>query len=138
KALPKPGASMSYTFMTPRGYEGFAYNWGEHKGVDSSKPLTILDHLGGDPILFAAGRGKTSPEDLQMLSKWGQPALYYFEQIGLEELDEEQQETYKKVRKELDPLLKRFGKVVSDMLIPALSDGQGAIVVEAKTTSKKW
>jgi hypothetical protein len=138
KSLPKPGAQMEYSYLTPRGYESFGYDWSEHKGIDGSKPLTILDHVGGDPIFFYASREKTSPDDYAMLTKWGARGVYYFEQIALKELDEKQREIYAKVKKEAEPLLKRFGVATSDMLMPALADGQGAMVLEAKTTSKAW
>lgn len=138
KAMPKPGAALSFTFLSPRGYEGFAYNWGDHSRVDASKPLTILDHVGQNPILFIASREKSSPEDFQLLSKWAAKGLYYFEQIGLKELDENERETYQKIRKEAEPLIKRLAKATSDMLMPALADGQGAVVLEAMATSNKW
>ena len=75
KAMPKPGAVMDYSLSTPRGYEGYTYDWSEHKGVDGSKPLSILDHVGGNPISFIAGRGKSSAEDYQLLTKWGTRAV---------------------------------------------------------------
>lgn len=138
KALPKPGAVLSFTYLSPRGYEGFSYSYGDHSSVDGSKPLSILDHVGGNPILFVASREKSSPEDYQLASKWAAKGLYYFEQIALKEFDEKQRETYARLRKEAEPLVKRIGKATSDMLLPALADGQGAIVLEAKTTSDKW
>lgn len=138
KALPQPGAAVSFTYLSSRGYEGFAYNYGDHSKVDGSKPLSILDHVGGNPILFVAAREKSSPEEYQFASKWAARGLYYFEQIALKEFDEAQRETYAKLRNEAEPLLKRIGKATSDMLLPALADGQWGVVLEAKTTSAKW
>ncbi len=41
------GAETSFSFLSERGYEGYAYNYGKHDDAGDSKPLTLLDHLGG-------------------------------------------------------------------------------------------
>src|SRR5690606_3063341 len=58
KSLPKPGAYTSFAFRSPRGLEGSSYNWTEDLAYDGSQPLSILDHVGGSPIGFAAARWK--------------------------------------------------------------------------------
>jgi len=63
KYIPKPGARTSFSFISPRGLEGFTYDWSQHLGYDGSKKLTILDHLGGKPLAFAARRTRYAPQD---------------------------------------------------------------------------
>ncbi|MCI0359971.1 MAG: hypothetical protein L0211_15950 [Planctomycetaceae bacterium] len=138
KYIPKPGARMSFGFMSARGLEGFSYDWGEQLGIDGSKPLTILDHVGGDPLGFAAARGKFAPQDYELLVKWLGRGLYYGEQIGLPQLDEEVREQYSRARAEFTPLLARLDQVTRDLWIPAFADGQGAVVLDAKLAHKQW
>ena len=45
--ISEPGSSMAFSFLSPRGIEGYSYLEGEHSDLDSSKPLTILENLGG-------------------------------------------------------------------------------------------
>jgi hypothetical protein len=135
--MPEPGATLSFSFLTKTGYEGYAYNWGTHRYVDGSKPLTLLQHLGGSPILAAVGRSKTSPESYQMLVKWLKVGDEYLEEFS-GKLPEEQKKEYEKWSKALRPLLKRLDEVLSKMLIPALADGQSGVVLDAKWTSKQW
>ncbi len=136
--VPKQGAVFSSSFMTPAGYESFSYSWAENKQLDTSKPLPILQHVGADPIAFFAARGKSSPEDFDMISKFFSRAGYYGEQFLLEQADPDQQKAYETLKKDLMPLLERAVAVTRDKLMPALADGQGAIVLDAKATSKQW
>ncbi len=63
------GAEMDFSFLTDRGYEGYGYDYGKHGGVDASKPLTLLNHLGGSPLLAVVGRVKVSPADYEKLAR---------------------------------------------------------------------
>ncbi|MCA9269454.1 MAG: hypothetical protein KDA41_13325, partial [Planctomycetales bacterium] len=45
---------------------------------------------------------------------------------------------YKKFRADIGPLLARLDSANRDQLIPALADGQSAIVLDAKITSTQW
>ena len=56
---PSVGAAMSFSFLTDRGYEGYDYDYGKHPGLDGSKPLTLLDHLGGTPLLAVVHAAKS-------------------------------------------------------------------------------
>ena len=136
--LPKPGAAASFAFLTERGYEGFSYDWGEHPAADASQQLSILQHVGGNPILFVAGRSRWSPQCYDALAKYATRALYYAEKIGLGKLSVDEREQYAKVKKELEPLAARLDRAIRDMLIPALRDGQAALVVDARAVSTQW
>jgi len=137
-AIPQVGASSSILFLNDHGYEGFSYSWTEHNWSDGSQPLTILEHVGGDPILVLAGRGKYAPEAYDWLSHWCGRILYYAEKISVERLGDEEREFFDKVRDKLAGLVQRADQVTRDKLLPALRDGQSACVVDAKTTSERW
>lgn len=136
-AVPRVGAVSGVSFQSPRGLEGFSYNWGDNQSLDSSKPLTILNHVGGDPLLVFAARGKYSPESYDKVSQWFGKILYYAEKIAVEQLGEAEREFFNKVRDDLKPLVKQLDQVTREKLIPAFKDGQTAIVFDAKTKSEQ-
>ena len=100
--------------------------------------MTILDHVGGNPLAFTATRTKHSPDDYELTVKWLKRAFHYFEQIGLPSLEPEQQVLYSEARIELIPLLERLDEATKTMWLPAFKDGQGALVLDAKVANKKW
>ncbi len=136
--IPEPGASASFSFLTPRGYESYAYNWAQDPSLDDSQRLTLLDHLGGSPLLAAVSRSKYSPEQYDMLVKWLVKGYGYFEQFGLAQMPVEERAKFEYVAKIALPLLKRIDAATRDDLIPGLADGQAGIVVDADITSARW
>jgi hypothetical protein len=136
--MPTPGSSMAFTFLSPRGVEGYSYQEGERPDLDSSKPLTILENLGGAPILAVVGRDKYKPENYQLIVKWVKKANGYVEDLVVPQLEPQQKENYDKVMKMAKPLLVRLDQATGKSLIPALADGQGALVIDGKITSKQW
>ncbi len=136
--LPGPGATTRVVFTSDRGYEGYEYRWGEKKGIDATKPLTILEHVGGDPILLLAGRREYSPESYEAFSKWIGRAIYYGETLGLDKLGASEREFYQRVRGDLALLLKQLDQINREKVVPAFADGQVAVVVDAKVTSTQW
>lgn len=138
KNLTAPGASLSFSYLSERGYEGYSYQYGEFPDLDSSKPLTLLDHVGGNPILAVVGRSRGTLENYQTLSKWIKTAYGHAEPLVLEKLEEQQKQKYEEVGKLVFPLVKRFDEITAKMLLPALADGQAGLVLDAKWKSKQW
>ncbi len=136
--IPEAGATLSFGFLTNRGSETYSYDWGEHPLVDGSKPLAMLNHLGGSPIFAAVGRAKYQPEAYPKLVKWVKIAYSYVDDFVLPNLNDEQKEQYQKFTKVAGPLLKRLDDTTGKLLVPALSDGQTGFVLDAKLTSKQW
>ena len=138
RALPEPGAMMGFTFMTPSGMEGYTYDWSEPSQLDGSKPLSLLKHVGGSPILALVGRAKTSPEGYDLLVKWVKVAYGYFEDFVKPQIGDSEREDFEKFIGKAIPLVKRLDKANRDLLIPALADGQMGLVLDAKLTSKQF
>jgi hypothetical protein len=134
----EPGAAMSFTFWTDRGYEGYSYDWSEPGPIDSSKPLSILHHVGGFPVLAVAGRSTYSPENYQLFEKWVKTLDQYIQDLVVPKLEGEQKEQFEKISKIVRPLLKRLNTTTRTLLLPALADGQGAFVIDGKLRSKQW
>ena len=129
---------MAFTFMTPEGFEGFSYDWGEHPTLDGSKPLTLLQHVGGDPILAIVGRGKVSASGWNTFVKWVNVGYGYFEDFAVPQMPPKEREVYNQIIVKLKPLGKQIDKATRDMLIPALADGQAAFVLDAKLQSRQF
>jgi hypothetical protein len=135
---PKTGASLSFGFLSSRGKEAYAYDWSEHPGRDGSKPLSILNHVGGDPLIVAASRSKQDPQAWPRFVRWAKVAYGYFEDYGVPQMKPEEQKSYQDFMKIALPLLKRCDDVTSKMFLPSLADGQTAFVMDAKLSSKQW
>jgi hypothetical protein len=136
--FPKVGATMSFTFLNGRGYEGYSYDWGQYPKADASKQLTLLHHVGGDPLLAIVGREKPAPEQYQLMVKWLKVGHRYFEEFAVPQMDEDNREKYQAFAKAFIPLAKRADKVTRDLMLPALADGQVGFVLDSKLTSKQW
>src|SRR5262245_37174485 len=134
----EPGASMSFNFMTERGSEGYAYDWTKNHGQDASKPLTLLDHLGGDPLFFTLWREKYDPKSDEILSKWAKVAYGYVEEHVLPNVPGEIREPFERFMRGAKPHLARMDTATAKMLLPALADGQTGFVLDGKLKNKQW
>lgn len=138
KYTTEPAPSLSFEFLTETGSESYSYDWTKDHGYETGKPLTILRHAGGAPLLFIGDRTKHDAESYEVLVKWLKVAWGYVEEFGVARLPEEQKEKYDAFMKDARPLLGRLHETTGKMLVPALADGQGALVLDAKLTSKQW
>ena len=136
--MPEAGAMMSLSFLCDRGIEGYQYNWVDQGRLDSSKPLGLLQHAGGNPILGIVARGKVDIAQYDMMAKWAKTGYGYFEQFGLPNIPEEDREKIETFLASALPLIERMDKVNREMLIPATADGQSALVIDAKLQSKHF
>lgn len=136
--VPEPEPIMGFSFLTPRGIESYQYNWSRNLNVDASRRLGLLDHLGGAPLGAVVGRSKVSPQQYELLVKWVQKAFAYVDKLAVPQLKEEDRQQYEKALAVLKPLLARWNKTTVEKLLPALADGQTALVFDGKLTSKRW
>ncbi|HVS36698.1 MAG TPA: hypothetical protein VMS17_14150, partial [Gemmataceae bacterium] len=132
------GAEMGFVFLTPRGYEGYSYNYGKSRGVDGSKPLTLLDHVGGAPLFAVVGRGKVSVEDYQKVAKAVGDAFPKLDKIIEGKLSGDDKKNYETAKADFLPLIQEASDTTEKLLLPALADGQIGFVIDAKWTSKQW
>lgn len=132
------GAIMSFAYQSERGYETFAYDWSKNEILDASKRLTLLNHVGANPILFVVSRSVYDPAEYDVVASFLPRLFRYAEQSILANLGPVQQAKYRQVRKLAIPLLKRLDKTNREALIPSLKDGQSAFVLDARIQSRKW
>jgi hypothetical protein len=137
--LSEPGAGVSFAFLTERGTEGYSYDYGTFPGgPDGSKPLTLTDHVGGNPILWIVGRGNFDPETYKVFAKRLSVLYGHADEAVLPKLDGDQKELFNTVRKTVIPLIKRLDEITGTLFLPAVRDGQYGFVLDAKWSSKHW
>jgi hypothetical protein len=128
----------SVVFLTARGYEGYQYQSGTKPMMDSSRPLTILNHAGGSPMLVFASRSNDTVEDYDKAIDWLSRTSQHVEQIVETKADPEDWAKYQQYRERVVELLRRVNKANREYLYPAFADNQGALVVDVSATSKQW
>jgi hypothetical protein len=138
KFMPQPGDVTGVVFLTARGYEAFQYNTTTRPMLDSSKPLSILNHVGGTPLLMMASRSKNGTEDYVKLVDWLKRVAGHAEAIAEKKAESDDWEKYQKVRDQGIALLERLDTANREQMLPALADGQGALVVDFTAKSQKW
>ena len=106
--------------------------------MDSSKPLTILSHVGGSPLLLFASRSKQNIQDYEEAVAWLKKTAVHVEKIAEEKSEPEDWAKYQEIRKRAIVLLERLDKANREHLYPALADGQGAFVLDVEAKSKQW
>lgn len=136
--VPEPGSYSAYSYTTPEGYESYSYGWSGESALDASQNLSIVNHVGGNPIGFYAARGKSDPQDIEDLATFVSRLAYYGEQFALGQLNESQTEVYEKLKADFLPLVERFGQATREKLVPAFADNQSALVLDAKSKSDSW
>ena len=137
--IPEQGTAVSVQFMTDDGFEGYIQSWAENLLLDGSQPLDIISHAGGSPLVMIAARSRLkSGEGYAFLSKWLRRLDNYGQVFAEKNLEGEQKENFESVRKEIMPLMKRIDKITTDDFIPAMQNGQGAWVLDAKMESRQW
>jgi len=130
-----PGGAMDFSVRTPTGWESFAHDYTEPIG--KSVPLTMLNQLGGNPLVAAVYRSGTTVEDYLAFTKWLKIFAGHGEK-AVEALAPNGEEMVKKYREEAVPLLKELDQIVEKLWLPALADGQQGIVLDGVWTSKQW
>jgi hypothetical protein len=136
--LPKHDAQVGFAYLTPQGIESYQYDWTQNKLIDGSKPLPVLTHLGTNPLLAVAMRAQHRPENYERMVKVMAKGRMYFEKYGVPQLNERDKVTYKTIGDIAYPILERMDKVNREMLLPALADGQMALVIDTNLKAKKW
>ena len=136
--IPEAGAISAISFLSDGGIEGYAYDWSEHPELDGSKPLPLLGHVGGNPILAVVNRTKVSVAHYDLLSKWVLIGYRYFDKYAGAKMPADERKKFDKMISQSRPLLRRLDEANRRMLLPALADGQMGFAIDTKLTSKRF
>jgi hypothetical protein len=138
KFIPAAGPLVAFSFLTSQGSENYSYDHSQHPNLVGSKPLGLLHHVGGKPILAVVARHKSGLENYQFFVKWAKKGYGYVEELVVPKLDDNQKQMFEMATKILLPFLARVDKATQTLLFPALEDGQIAFVLDARIKSKQW
>ncbi|MBN1395583.1 MAG: hypothetical protein JW959_11210 [Pirellulales bacterium] len=136
--VPDVGAITSFSFLSDAGMESYRYAWGDFSDLDGTQKLTLLQHVGGDPLLGIVLRTRINVDEYDLLVKLATTAYGYFEEFGLPTMEEEDQRKLNDFLEAALPLLKRMDEVNRNFLIPSMQDGQLALVIDGKLQSEKF
>jgi hypothetical protein len=138
KYMPEPGALAAISYLTARGYESYQYQSGTRPMVDSSKPLSVLEHVGGNPLMLLASRSKFSASDYDQVISWLKRLAGQVEQIAEDKADPDDWDRYSELKEKGLPLLERLDRANREQLLPALAAGEQALVLDASAVSNQW
>lgn len=136
--MPKPGASVGASVLTAGGLEFHSWDYSQYFGRESSQPLGLLDHVGGSPILAYAARTGGWLESYRNFAKWTRIGYGWFDELFKEHAPDEARVQYERIMKAAVPIFQRVHQTTENKLLPALADGQTALVLDAKLFSKQW
>jgi len=137
KRLPVPGPRMAFSYMTPEGYAGQAWDWSRNQPLDGSRRLDLLDHAGGEPLAVMVTRLRSDPTLLDDAESAARAGLRLYRRYGVPGLDDAEAAEVTKFEEVLLPLAERLGITIRDKLVPSLADGQIGLVLDAKSKSKR-
>ncbi len=132
------GPTFDVSFLTDRGIESFGYDWSKNRKLDGSKPLDILEHLGGSPLVALINRTKYTPEVYQAVRRLVQKAYHYFDTLAVPQMKPDEKKQYHEFMEFAKPLMDKIDVATGSMLLPALADGQCGLVIDAKLSSRAW
>jgi|688.fasta_scaffold02981_11 hypothetical protein len=132
RRLPTPGPSLGYSFLTDKGYEGYTWDWSRNGVLDASKRLDLLGHTGGSPLLSLVSRAKTPPGQFDDFVDWARMAWKFAGKNLLSKADADDQERIEETTKQLAPLAERLVTTLRTKILPAVAEGQTALVVDGR------
>lgn len=136
--MPVPSEIVSVSILN-RGVESFTFTKSPQPGVDYSRPLTILEHAGGSPILAAACGSSGCAGEYETLRKWALSSYGLVQTYLAPELGEEKRDRYERLRSVAIPFLRVVDEATRQHLIPAVDAGQSLVVVDTgMRISKLW
>ncbi len=137
RRLPVPGPAMSYSFLNDGGYEGYAWDWARNGVLDGSKRLDLLEHTGGTPLASLVMRTKPHPDQFDDFVSWGRMAWDFGTRNLLPKADEDSRERFEQTTTQLAPLAERLVTTLRTKMLPALADGQMALVIDSKAKAAR-
>ena len=135
--LPKPGGGLGFAFLSDRGQESYSYNYSVYPNGVTPKRLGILEHLGGSPLIAVAGRVGDPTPGYKMLAKWIK-TIYGHADAVASDLAPAVQQSFQQGLDMVGPFIKKFDDITGNQFLPALGEGEMALVIDAKWTSKQW
>jgi hypothetical protein len=126
-------ASLGFTYLTEDGYEGFSYDEAD-PGLRPNRPMSVLLHVGTDPIGVVAYRSWVDTvDDYVRFSDSLADQLTQLEQL----IDVDDNEA-RFLWYEYFGVARRFDTILREQVVPAIAGGQVALVLSATDRSRQW
>jgi hypothetical protein len=139
KLAPKEfAASLSFSFLSERGYEGYDYNFNKHPDW-ADLDCRLLKNFGSDPILAFAFGFKCDGSIYTSTIAFLKMAYGHFESVALENAGANEKDMYDTIKKAVFPALEKIDNVIVKQIVPALGTKSGVgVVLDAKWKSAQW
>ena len=107
RATPEAGSLAAVSFLTDRGVESYAFDRSENPWLAGYRPLAILDHVGGDPLVVVTLRGTCTPARYDAAVRWLRVGYGYFDDYVLWRIDPPWRKPCRVTAAMLFPVLRR-------------------------------
>ena len=129
-----PPALVGLSFLTDDGYEGFRFG-DVARGSPLDGPLSVLLHVGPDPIALSARRDWIGTvRDYIRFSDRLVLKIRQAEQV----VDVGDNEAMRHFWHQVCDLAFRFDTILREQIVPALEGGQGAALISATDRARQW
>ena len=123
------GQYVAASLLTTCGLETYCYDYGQNPWPDGYKPLDLLDHVGGRPLIVKSFRPCGMIDKYDRMTKWIGDAYARFEDRVLWNANPKCRKTCRLAVALLRPILRQIDRVNRRVLIPTLQDGQLVLVI---------
>lgn len=136
-----PGAMMSYSHLTDRGYAGHAWDW-TLPPIAGSTRLAILDHAGGRPLAVVASRIPLDPGCFDEVVKWtgaSWPSMKWQIAHGMQngDLPPFDVPAFDSIVDSATPSLAKLVGVIREHIVPAIAGEEYALVIDATDSTRR-
>jgi hypothetical protein len=138
KYLPQPGELAAVGYLTPRGYEGYRYSSGTLPGADSTRPLVVLNHVGGNPMFAMAAHAGDTVQDYDTIVSGFKRLAGDIEEIVKQQAPPEVWAKYETFRGRWIELWQRLDRANREKLYPSMKANETAIVLDVASKSTQW
>jgi hypothetical protein len=138
--VPEQKGQTVVAFLTYNGQETWGYSRTKNVLFDSSKPLDILNQLGGDPMALLALRLQDHPEYFATARRIVRKVKEYLDVVPeIDVLSEKDREQWTLGLEKGWPILVQLADLWENEFMPAMKDGQHAWVLNGgNLSSKQW
>ena len=138
--IPDLQGQTAFSFVTKNGSELWNYTRTENVILDGSKPLSVLEHLGKDPIALIAFRLQDHPEYFATARRIVRKLKEYLDVIPeLEILSASEKEMWNDGLDRGWPLVVELADIIEKQFLPSIKDGQHAwVLADGSLSSTKW
>ena len=138
--VPDFQGQTNFSFLTKTGSEVWSHARTENVLFDASKPLDVLEHVGGDPMMLLAFRLQDHPEYFATARRIVRKVKDYLDLVPeMDSLSASERDAWEVGLDRGWPLVVQLADIWEKQFMPAMKDGQHAWVLQGGSmSSKQW